>query len=308
MLQHNSIRMQKTDDFIMLPKIDFAFKLIFGDENNKDILMDFLGKVLRVSVGEFEALELVNEELAKELMAEQRGSLNVRVRTKEQMELDIVIQVIPHHYKPESNLFYWSNKQTKQVEAGSKGGYLKKCITINVVDFKCIPVNKMHTIFHIFEDETGHKLTDMLEVHFLELKKIEENRFRDKDDLAKNWAAFLNAQSKKEMELLANKDNHIRKAYEILQVASRDEAKRLAYEAREAELMEQRAMYEMRAKILKDKVSALNKAREEGINEGIKEGIKEGVYKVARGLKHEGIQPEVIQSATGLTLEEINTL
>ena len=300
MLQHNGIRMQKTDDFIMSPKVDFAFKLILGDENNKDILMDFLSKVLRIPTGEFEALELASGEAPKELIAEQRGSLNIRARLKDQTELDIVLQVLPHRYKSQRNLFYWSNRHTGEVKSGSKDACLKKCITINVVDFKCIPVSKMHTIFHIFEDETGHKLTDMLEVHFLELKKIEENRFRDKDDPAKNWAAFFNAQSKREMEMLANKNSHIRKAYEVLQVASMDEAKRLAYEAREAELLDQRVMYEMCAKILKDKVSALNKAREEG--------IKEGVYKVARGLKHAGIQPQVIQSATGLTLEEIDTL
>ena len=45
----------------------------------------------------------------------------------------------------------------------------------------------------------------------------------------------------------------------------------------------QRELYEMRAKILKDKVSALNEAErkgiEKGIEEGRKEGIKEGIEK-----------------------------
>ena len=71
---------------------------------------------------------------------------------------------------------------------------------------------------------------------------------------------------------------------------------------------EQRAMYEMRAQILRDKISAFNKAREEGREEGIKEGIKEGVYKVARSLKQAGIDIEIIQSTTGLSIEEIRVL
>jgi len=54
--------------------------------------------------------------------------------------------------------------------------------------------------------------------------------------------------------MIANKDNNIKKAYEVLQVASMDEAKRMAYEAREAELMDQRTREE--------------DAREQGLQQG----------------------------------------
>ena len=79
---------------------------------------------------------------------------------------------------------------------------------------------------------------------------------------------------------------------------------------------EQRALYEMRAKILKDKVSALNKARregieegkKEGIKEGKKEGIKEGIHGVALNMKKAGIDFQVIQQMTGLSVEVIMQL
>ena len=67
---------------------------------------------------------------------------------------------------------------------------------------------------------------------------------------------------------------------------------------------EQRALYEMRAKILKDKVSALNKAR----REGIEEGIKEGIHGVALNMKKAGIDFQVIQQMTGLSMEVIKRL
>lgn len=47
----------------------------------------------------------------------------------------------------------------------------------------------------------------------------------------------------------------------------------------------QRELYEIRAKILKDKMSALNKAKREGIEEGIKEGIKKGKKKEKKKLQ-----------------------
>ncbi|MGL4799522.1 MAG: hypothetical protein ACRCWY_09060, partial [Cellulosilyticaceae bacterium] len=63
---------------------------------------------------------------------------------------------------------------------------------------------------------------------------------------------------------------------------------------------EQRAIYEMRAKILKDKNSALNKAKEEG--------RKEEKLQIAKGLKEAGIDIMVIQATTGLLQEEIEAL
>ena len=53
---------------------------------------------------------------------------------------------------------------------------LKKTIAINILDFESLPVEKFHSSFHIIEDETGIKLTDVMEVHFLEMPKLYENQ------------------------------------------------------------------------------------------------------------------------------------
>jgi hypothetical protein len=41
-----------------------------------------------------------------------------------------------------------------QVAPGETYDKLKKCIVINIVDFERIPLEKIHTKFHILEDET----------------------------------------------------------------------------------------------------------------------------------------------------------
>ena len=38
------------DNFIMSPKNDFVFKMLFGDEKNKDILIAFLQAVLKINI------------------------------------------------------------------------------------------------------------------------------------------------------------------------------------------------------------------------------------------------------------------
>ena len=59
----------------------------------------------------------------------------------------------------------------------------------------------------------------------------------------------------------------------------------------------------MRSKILKDKISALNKAKKEGVEEGIKKGKIE-IAKSLKGL----LEDDVIAEKTGLDLEIIKNL
>jgi predicted transposase/invertase (TIGR01784 family) len=42
------------------PKTDFAFKKIFGDEQNKDILISFLNAILYQGNSTIESLEILN--------------------------------------------------------------------------------------------------------------------------------------------------------------------------------------------------------------------------------------------------------
>ena len=78
------------------------------------------------------------------------------------------------------------------------------------------------------------------------------------------WMEFINAKSKGVMETLAEKNENIRKAYDVLQIISKDENARMAYEAREAEIRDQLTR-EMTAR-----------------NAGIEKGELENAIKVAR--------------------------
>ncbi len=228
------------DDFIMSPKVDFVFKLIFGDEKNKNVLIAFLSAALRLPQEEFEEIEFLNTELLREFKEDKKGILDIRVKTKNNEHIDIEIQIFPTEYMAERTLFYWSKMYNSQISPGDTYDKLKKCITINIVDFERIPIDKIHTRFHILEDETGYKLTDVLEIHFLELPKLTKVKsLKDTDDPILDWLEFIDAKSKEGMEMLAKKNENIKAAYEILQRVSKSKEARMAYEARQAEIMDQ---------------------------------------------------------------------
>jgi predicted transposase/invertase (TIGR01784 family) len=184
---------------------------------------------------------------------------------------------------------------TMQAKEGDTYDTLKKCITINIVDYEFLPVNKVHTVYHLTEDETRYRLTDVLEVHFCELEKLRTGmEISDADDPASNWMKFLAARTKGEMEMIAKDDKEIKEAYDYLQVISKDREKRMVYEARQAWLMDQRT---------REKV-----AREEGMREGIQEGAEKEKINIAKNLLSVGMAIADIAKVTGLMVEEIEKL
>ena len=66
----------------------------------------------------------------------------------------------------------------------------------------------------------------------------------------------------------------------------------------------QRELYEMRAKTLRDKISALNEAE----RKGIQKGEKNKAIEIAKSLINLGLDKEAISKSTGLDLGEIEKL
>ncbi|MDR1144168.1 MAG: Rpn family recombination-promoting nuclease/putative transposase, partial [Spirochaetaceae bacterium] len=66
----------------MLPKVDFAFKLLFGDQRSKNILADFLKAVLPgLADEEFEELTITDPQLKREFSGDKLEILDVKLRT-----------------------------------------------------------------------------------------------------------------------------------------------------------------------------------------------------------------------------------
>jgi len=272
------------DNFIMSPKYDFVFKYIFGKEKHKDLLISLLSDILAISEEEFEGIEIINSELIKEFKEDRKGILDVRVRTKLGKQIDVEIQILPTEYMAERTMFYWSKMYTSQIKPGDTYDKLKKCVTINIVDFKCTPIKKLYSSYHLTEDESAYRLTDILEIHFLEIPKLfDEEIVRDENDPIVQWMEFLDAKSKGVIEMLAEKNKDIKKAYDLLQIISKDEKARMLYESRQAEIS--------------DQLTRIKSAEEKGKLEGKLED--------AISFLKLGVNEEIVARGTGLSVEKV---
>ena len=293
------------------PKMDFVFKNIFGSEKHPNILISFLNATLKPK-DLITAVEIKNTDLNKGYIEDKFSRLDVKATTSNNEIINIEIQLKNEYNMIKRSLFYWSKLYSEQLNEGEDYSVLKRTICINILNFKYLKTRKFHSGYRLKEIYSNEELTDVAEIHFIEIPKLEEGT--DEKDMLVAWIEFLKNPESEKVRSLEMSIDEIREAKDELIRMSNDDT--------------QRELYEMRAKTLKDKISALNEAerkgikkgRQEGIKEGLQEGIKEGLQKgiqegekskaieIAKSLINIGLDKETISKSTGLDLNEIEKL
>ena len=92
------------DNFIMLPGVDFVFKLLFGDIRHKERLISLLSAVLRLPEEAFAGIEIINTELPRLFQEDKKGILDIRAKLSDGKQIDIEIQVLPSGFMPERTM------------------------------------------------------------------------------------------------------------------------------------------------------------------------------------------------------------
>lgn len=247
------------DNFLMKPKIDFAFKEIMANEKAR---IGFLSAVLKIRPEGIKETRILNTYLQKVHEDDKQGILDVRILMNNDTEIDTEIQLSELKVWADRALFYLSKMYTEQIKQGQSYDVFKKCVNISILNFTLFPKEtEFYSCFHIREDTRNFLYTDKMEFHVIELPKLPEEIKENSSDI-ELWARFINAERKEELEMIATKNPYIESAYQQLQVISQDKEKRLEYEARE--------------KAIRDYNQAMKEAKETGWETGREVGREEG--------------------------------
>lgn len=243
-------------DFLMKPKVDFAFKEIMMNERAR---IGFLSAILKLNPADIRETQILNTSLRKLHEDEKQGILDVRILMNDSVEINIEIQLSMLNVWADRSLFYLSKMYTEQISPGQNYSVFKKCVSISILDFDLFQgETEFYSCFHIREDSRHILYTDKMEFHVLELPKLPKELKDDSEDILL-WAKFINAEQKEEFDMLAEKNTYIDSAYEQLQIISQDKQKRLEYEAR--------------LKATLDYNQGMLEATQRGIQQGIQQGI-----------------------------------
>jgi len=241
-----------------------------------------------------------------EILGEKTCILDVRAETGENEKANIEVQLRDLGNMERRSLFYWGREYTKGIEKGENYKDLPRIITINIVNFDNIKLDDYHTCFHLREkDNKDYILTDVLEIHFINMKKFRQLDTKDmKNRALDRWLTYLDVDTPYEaVEELVKMDGAIRKANERLEFVTKDKDFLRNYHLREM------AMSDITSGI----DTALEKGRNEGRIEGRIEGRNEGRIEGRNEGRIEGLNNGLVRGRDevlelldkGWTLEEI---
>ena len=273
---------------------DYAFKRFLGSEENKPILQDLLQCILGLSSDEITGLELMDKELTKEELSDKSGILDVKLKLANGTVIDIEIQASWNASFVKRTLFYWAKMYTADFKAGESYDNLHKCITINIIADGFRLNDAVHSEYLLQEKRAHTLLTDVLEVHFLDLQAAKRVKAKEDEESKQNqlihWLRFIGAKNKEERAMLATKSPILKMLNEQIDILSLSPVERKLYESRMK---------------LKSDIATIS---EDQFKAGLQEGKLEGKLETARVLKQLGDSVQKIMQATGLSKEEVEAL
>ena len=229
------------------PLNDFIFKKIFGEKGNEDILIAFINAVLkRTKKEQIVEVEIIdNKQLTKELILDKTGIIDVRAKTSKGENIDIEVQLTDQGNMDKRTLFYWGKMYLENIKQGQDYTSLEKVITINILDFEFLGTESYQSSFHLWEDiEKDYMLTDVVEIHFLELPKFRKKKDKDyRENAIERWLMFLEKDTPETtLKELMSLDTAIEKAEQKIEYLSSDEETMRIYYERERSLHERANM------------------------------------------------------------------
>lgn len=248
----------RTRDFNALN--DLLFKFIFGRKENKAITLSFINAVLGLEGARaLIDLRFADREIDPEEETGKGSTLDLLCMTNDETQINIEVQVQNRHNMGQRSLYYWAKLYQSTLGRGENYNNLRRTVAINLLGYEYLPLSGFHHMYGLYDETGKHRLTEDIEIHFLELPKVTRQDIRSMRTLDK-WMAFIgNKLSDEEMEAIAMSEAAIDTAWDRIEAFMRDAG--------------QRRKYEQREKFEHDYVSDMEGSWKRGVSQGRRLGI-----------------------------------
>lgn len=273
------------------PMNDYLFKFVFGREERKRITLSFLNAILeREGEDELRDITFADRELDPKFSEDKLSRLDIYGVVSDGTKINIEVQIVNYGDMQKRTLYYWA-QMYQSLQRGEEYESLTRSITINLLNFRLLPQESAHNMYGLYDIASGHRLTEDLEIHFLEIPKFQAKSVKEMKRLEKWMAYFSNKLNEQEMEELAMSEAAISEAIQAEHIFMQSEVERWQYEQRE--------------KALRDYISGMRHARRTGLAEGRAEGRVLGRAEGRAEGHAEGLQQAMLQNLRNL-MEELS--
>ena len=208
--------------FISL-KNDYAFKELFTHEN---IRKQFISDVLGIRMEHIKSIRITTPFLWKRYRMQKLGIMDLALDIKlaEDAKAGIEMQVRVQKNWTKRTLFYLAKMYTDDLKIGQDYSKLSKCISISILDFDLVDSDEYHKVYRL-RDKNGKDLTDLFEIHIIELGK----KLHGTESLNDRIRLF-NAESEEDLKMIKSKGAGIMEAIKELRTMSLGKTLHYMYE------------------------------------------------------------------------------
>ncbi|MCL2624756.1 MAG: Rpn family recombination-promoting nuclease/putative transposase [Planctomycetaceae bacterium] len=173
------------------PYTDFGFKKLFGEEANKDLLIDFLNSLLP-EVHSIQTLEFRNTEHLGLSVAERRAVFDIFCKAKSGERFVVEMQKAKQLYFKDRSLFYGSRLVVEQAIRGEWDFKLSAVYLIGILDFEYDESEDSRKFMRdvTLKDQDGDAFCDKLQFKFLQMPIFNKTESELKTQQDK-WVYFL---------------------------------------------------------------------------------------------------------------------
>src|SRR6478672_8584353 len=177
------------------PKIDFAFKKIFGSSDSKDILINFLNAILYEAQPVIEDLEIIDSQPEPQTLATQDTHLDVKATINGGRIALVEIQLINVPSFGNRVLYNAAKSYSQQLTGKERYERLKTVISLKIADFEMFENHPEFMSRFVFQEkEQQFECPDTeIELVFIELPKFSKE-LAELETTAEQWIYFLENQ------------------------------------------------------------------------------------------------------------------
>ena len=174
------------------PKIDFAFKKIFGSSDSKDILINFLNAILYEGQPLIEALEIIDSQPENPTLGAQETRLDVKATINGDRIALVEIQLINVPSFGNRVLYNAAKSYSQQLTGKDRYERLKTVISLKIADFEMFENQPEFMSRFVFQEkEQQFESPDTaIELVFIELPKFSKE-LAALETTADQWIYFI---------------------------------------------------------------------------------------------------------------------
>ena len=271
------------------PFTDFGFKKLFGEEPNKDLLLDFLNELLKKHTGPITDLSYIKNEQLGATSLDRKAVFDLHCANEKGERFIVELQKTKQTFFKDRTIFYSTFPIREQAEKTPWNYEQKAIYTVSILDFvfdtKEDHQDKYRSDVKLLDTDTHAVFYDKLTFIYLEMPKFNKS-LEELSSRFEKWLYVLRNLNRLDQIPVTLQERIFAKLFETAEIAQFTP--------------DQMNAYQESLKHYRDLKNSLDTALEEGISKGKLETIIKFI--------DAGVSDETILKATGIDQQELNRL